>query len=161
MHQQDTKMTAESLDAVAQKIEQQANKSDEHAIAAAILVREARRRVEAGEVGPVKWFEWARTNIKLSPSRIYGLQKIAKANDPAAALERLRRLTRERVKRHRDNTAKAEREGEETRRKLIAWANKAPIDKVKRMLDSIEMDSGSGLPNSNENRRGQVRLKAA
>ena len=40
--------TKEPLDIVAQKIEAHAKKSDEHVISAALLMREARRRVDAG-----------------------------------------------------------------------------------------------------------------
>ena len=75
--------TAEPLDVVARKIEQHAKKSDEHVIAAAMLVAEARRRVEAGEAGDTMWYTWARENINLSLSRLRDLQRIAAADDPA------------------------------------------------------------------------------
>ena len=126
--------TAETLDVVARKIEEHAEKSDEHVIAAAVLVAEARRRVEAGEAGDTKWYTWARENIKLSPSRLYELQCIAEADDPKKELERMRKLTRERVKEHRERKAAEKRALEEERQKLIAWAKKAPIEQVRRIL---------------------------
>lgn len=127
-------MKAEPLDVVASKIEQHAKKSDEHVIAAAILVAEARRRVEAGEAGNIKWYTWARKNIDLSPSRLYELQCIAEADDPRKELERIRKLTRERVKEHRERKAAEKRALEEERQELIAWAKKEPIEKVRRIL---------------------------
>ena len=125
------------LEVVARKIKEHAEKSDEHVIAAAVLVREARRRVEAGEAGDIKWYAWAPDNIDLSYSRLYELQCIAEADDPRKELERIRKLTRERVEEHREKKAAEMRELEEERRDLIAWAKKAPIEKVRRILQQI------------------------
>ena len=47
--------TKQPLDTVARRIEQHAKQSDDQVIAAAMLVREARLRVEGGEVGNVTW----------------------------------------------------------------------------------------------------------
>lgn len=126
--------TAEPLDVVARKIEERAEKSDKYLIEAAVLVAEARRRVEAGEAGDTTWYTWARKNIKLSYSRLYELQCIAEADDPRKELERMRKLTRERVKKHREKKAAEKRALEEERQSLIAWARKAPIEKVRRTL---------------------------
>ncbi len=139
--------TAEPLDMVARKIEEHSNKSDDHVIKAAMLVGEARRRVEAGEAGKVTWCEWGLKNIKLSPSRLYELQYIAKADDPRKALERIRLQTRERVKNHREKKAAETRALEEERRDLITWAKKAPIEEVRRVL---------GLTASNDNAAGSI-----
>ncbi len=123
------------LDAVARKIKEHAEKSDEYLIEAAMLMREARRRVEDGEAGDhIKWYTWARENIKLSYSRLYELQCIAEADDPRKELERIRKLTRERVKEHREKKAAEKRALEEERQDLIAWAKKAPIEQVRRIL---------------------------
>ena len=134
--------TTMSLDEVARQIEDHAEKSDEHVIAAAMLVREARRRVEDGEVGPIKWYAWGPKNIKLSSSRLYELQCIAEADDPVKELERLRKLTRERVKKHRDKNASKNKEAEKSsleseRKQLIAWAKTAPIEEVQRVLEQV------------------------
>ncbi len=81
----------ETLEALAVKIAQYATEADERTIEAAKLVGEARKRVEAGEAGEVKWYEWGRKNIKLLLSRLRELQRIAAAQDPQKELKRLRR----------------------------------------------------------------------
>ncbi len=87
----------ETLEALAVKIAQYATEADEKTIEAAKLVGEARKRVEAGEAGEVKWYTWARENIKLSTSRLRELQRIAAAEDPQKELKRGRKKTQERV----------------------------------------------------------------
>ena len=102
-----------------------------------MLVREARRRVDGGEAGKNTWHEWARENIKLSPSRLHELQCIAGADDPAEELGRIRQLTRERVKNHRASKAIEARGLEDERRQLIAWAKTAPLEDVSRVLAAV------------------------
>lgn len=126
--------TAEPLEVVARKIKEHAEKSDDLVIAAAKLVAEARQRVEAGEAGDIKWYAWAPKKINLSLSRLYELQCIAEADDPRKELERIRKLTRERVKEHREKKAAKKRALEEERQELIAWAKKEPIEKVRWIL---------------------------
>ena len=82
----------ETLEALAVKIAQYATEADEKTIEAAKLVGEARKRVEAGEAGEVKWYTWGRKNIKLLLSRLRELQRIAAAQDPRMELKRLRRM---------------------------------------------------------------------
>ncbi len=129
--------TKEPLDVVAQKIEAHAKKSDEHVISAALLMREARRRVDAGEAGDIKWCAWAPENIKLSLSRLRDLQRIAEADHPMKELERQRRLTQKRVEEHRAKKAAEAWRLDEERRDLIAWAKKALIEKVRRVLRQV------------------------
>ena len=81
----------ETLEALAVKIAQYATEADEQTIEAAKLFREARKRVEAGEAGEVKWCEWGRKNIKLLITRLRELQLIAAAEDPRKQLNRLRK----------------------------------------------------------------------
>jgi len=128
---------AEPLSVVAGKIAHHAKKSEEYVISAAMLIREARRRVEAGEAGDVKWYEWAPKNIELSMSRLRELQRIADADDPEKELERLRRLNQKRVEKHRETKAAQRKALEEDRERLIAWAKSAPLAEVRRMLDTI------------------------
>ena len=123
-----------SLEEMARQIEVQANESDQHMIAAAMLVREARRRVEAGEAGDVTWHEWAPQNIKLSLSRLRDLQAIAATDDPAKELDRQRKLTRKRVEKHRKRKRAQAWKQDRERRDLIAWAKEAPIEQVRRLL---------------------------
>ena len=129
--------TAEPLDVVARKIEEHAKKSDEHVISAAMLMREARRCVKAGDAGDITWESWALKNINLSPSRLRDLQRIANADDPAKELERQRRLTRMRVEKCREKGAAAASTLEQERKDLIAWAKNEPIEKVRRVLKQI------------------------
>lgn len=161
MSEQDTRVAAEPLNIVARKIKEHAKKSDEHMIAAAMLVREARRRIEAGEAGMITWYEWGLKYIKLSTSRLYELQSIAEADNPEAELERLRRQTRERVKQHRKKKAEAGRQSEQERRKLIAWAKKAPLDEVRRVLGIIGKQRSAALPIPIDGRLGRDQLEAA
>lgn len=135
---------AEPLSVVAGKIAQHAKRSEEHVISAAMLIREARRRVEAGEAGEVTWYEWAPKNIELSMSRLRELQRIAEADDPAKELERLRRLNQKRVEKHREKKAAQRKSLEEDRERLVTWAKSAPISEVRRMLDMIADQSARG-----------------
>lgn len=127
----------EPLSVVAGKIAQHAKKSDQHVIAAAMLIREARCRVDAGEAGDVTWYEWAPKSIALSMSRLRELQQIADADDPATEIERLRRLNQKRVEKHREKKAAERKSLDEDRKQLITWARTAPIADVRRMLDMI------------------------
>lgn len=129
--------TKEPLDVVARQIEVRAKKADEQVIAAALLMREARRRIETGEAGDISWYAWARKNIKLSTSRLRELQRIAKADDPAKELERQRKLTQKRVEEHRTKKAAEAWKLDEERKDLIAWAKEAPIEKVRQVLRQV------------------------
>ncbi len=91
----------EPLEALAKRITQCANEADEKIIEAAVLLREARARVESGEVGNTKWYVWASRNIGLKESRLRDLLRIAEAKDPRQELERQRALIRGRVEKHR------------------------------------------------------------
>ena len=145
-------IVTETLSAVAAKIAQYATEADERTVEAAKLVREARQRVEAGESGETTWYSWAIENIKLSPSRLRELQRIAEAKDPQKAIEHLRQKTRERVARHRQTKAAPLRNGgavatetveiEAERERLITWAQKAPLDQVAEVLSYIEQFEG-------------------
>ena len=130
--------TKEPLDVVARQIEAHAKKSEEQVISAAMLVREARRRVEAGEAGKISWYDWAPKNISLSLSRLRELQSIAAADDPEKELERQRKLTQKRGKEHRaKKKATGTQDLDPERQDLINWAKEAPIDRVKQVLGQI------------------------
>lgn len=161
MSELDAGTADEPLDAVARRIEGHSRKSDDETITAAMLVREARRRVEAGEAGPATWFEWAPANIRLSRSRLYELQRIADADDPRAELERIRRMMRERAKRHRETKAEAEQKDEIERRMLKEWADAAPLDEVKGVWRSIETRSSAHLLQATKGHQSEGLLRAA
>ncbi len=52
----------ETLEVLAKKIARYATEADEKTIEAAKLIREARKRVEAGEAGDITWYSWASSN---------------------------------------------------------------------------------------------------
>ncbi|MCH8139451.1 MAG: hypothetical protein IH926_10985 [Proteobacteria bacterium] len=149
----------ETLEALAVKIAQYATEADEKTIEAAKLIREARKRVEAGEAGDTNWYSWATKNIKLSLSRLRELQRIAEAEDPRKELKRGRKKTQERVERYREKkssaplrnggaTLKVTAEMEDDRRSLIEWARSAPIDRVAEVLSYIRrFDSAAAIAN--------------
>ena len=153
--------TKEPLDVVAGKIEAHAKKADEHVISAAMLMREARRRVDAGEAGDITWYAWAPKNINLSPSRLRDLQNIAEADDPAKELERQRELTRVRVENHREKKAAEAWKLDEERRDLIAWAKKEPIEKVRQVLRLVGSQAYGAPSASIETRPTAEREQAA
>lgn len=149
----------ETLEALAEKIAQYATEADEKTIEAAKLIREARKRVEAGEAGDTNWYSWATKNIKLSLSRLRELQRIAAAEDPQKELKRQRKVTQKRVERYREKkssaplrnggaTLKVTAEMEDDRRSLIEWARSAPIDRVAEALSYIRrFDSAAAIAN--------------
>ena len=94
----------ESLETLAAEIVKHADQADDHIIEAAMLVRQARERVKAGEAGEVTWAAWARQRINLGESRIRELQRIAYATDPRAELERIRAMNRERAAKFREES---------------------------------------------------------
>ena len=153
----------ETLEVLAEKIARYATEADEKTIEAAKLIGEARKRVEAGEAGDITWYSWALKNIKLSPSRLRELQRIAEAEDPQKELERQRKVTQKRVERHREKKKSAPlrnggasleetAEMEDDRQSLIAWAREAPLNHVAETLvyvqryDVAETASDSGQP---------------
>jgi len=92
----------ESLEALAERIVQCANEADEKAIEAAILIRQARDRVNRGDAGKITWTKWASVNIKLSKTRLRELHRIAKAEDPRQELKRQRDLAQKRAAKFRE-----------------------------------------------------------
>ncbi len=159
----ETPEARESLGTLAEKIASYANATDEKMIEAARLIREARTRVAAGEVGKADWETWARENINLGDSRLRQLQRISNAKDPQKELERQQKMTRERVERHRKKKKSAAlrnagasltetAELEADRQSLIKWAREAPIERVTavlsyaRKVDSADTNSSSDEP---------------
>ncbi len=152
----------ETLEALVEKITRYFTEADEKTIEAAKLICEARKRVEAGEVGKIKWETWARENIKLCDTRLRELQRIAKAKDPQKELERQREMTRERVERHREKKKSAAlRNGgasvtetaelDADRQSLIAWAREAPLNHVTKVLSyARQVDSADASSSSDE-----------
>jgi hypothetical protein len=118
-------------------------------LAAALLVREARERVERGEAGAVKWLEWSRKHLKIGRTWMHYLTAVADAPDPAKLVQRQRAATLKRVQAHRARTAAQLREPD--RKELIAWARKADIAEARRilrMIRSVPQDATAWLHRS-------------
>ena len=123
----------DSIQDLIRKIELNGQRSDRGVIAAAMLIRKLRWRVQSGEVGKANWYVWAQKHIKLSKSRLRELISIADAADPHRELQRLRNLALERKDRYRMRHA-TERELEPERLALITFAKKASIVEVRDIL---------------------------
>lgn len=80
-----------------------ADKADQQRIAAGMHLKEARTRVEAGEVGDVTWYGWCGENIRRSLRDIKKCLAIAKADDPQGALNQEREATRASRLKRREN----------------------------------------------------------
>ena len=136
--------TGEVLMGLAREIEEHAQKSDDHVIQAAKLLRKARKLFENADPISDSWEKWARANIDLSQSRLRDLQRIADADNPEAELERQRRLTRERVQKHRAKQTAQAKTLEKDRRDLIEWAKTAPIESITRVLAQVRVEGAEG-----------------
>jgi hypothetical protein len=113
-------------------LEDRSTRSFEDRILSALIVRELRQRVEAGQMGDVTWYSWARKNINLGATRLKEHMRVAGASNPRAEIRRLIRLAEARAVRLKEN--KDRREAFEWERKsVIEFARKAPIEQV-RML---------------------------
>jgi hypothetical protein len=137
-----------SIESLVHEIETRANKADDHVIAAALRLRDLRKRIESGELGEnVKWLERAPLNFrKISISRLYELNAIAEADDKRAELERQREKNREKVKKHRETKAALERAMEPERKMLAAWLKTAPIEDVRMTFRQIVMKKHAADP---------------
>ncbi len=146
----DTKepLERETLKTLAEKITRYANEADEKTLEAAKMIREARKRVDAGEADDPNWYSWAAKNIELPQSRLRELQRIAEAEDPQKELKRQQKLTQVRVERHREKkktpplrnggaSVTETAELEEDRQNLIAWAREAPLNQVTDVLSYV------------------------
>lgn len=151
----------DSLATLAERIARYAQEADNRTLLAALLVREARARVENGEAGEVTWYEWAPQNIKLSESRLRELQRIAEAEDPQREIERIRAQTQRRVAKHRAEKAAALRnaatdrlvaeELDPTRERLIEFAQTADLALIERVWTfATELTAAGARPEAAE-----------
>lgn len=147
-----------TLDQIARDIEHHAVSADDHIIKAALLMREARRRVDEGEAGETTWYTWAPKNIKLCPSRLRDLQRIAEADDPKKELERQRELTRVRAAKRRAKIAGQAWKNDKERVELIDWVKDAPeqqvstlLNQARRLRDDMPTNPITTLPSRKHN----------
>jgi len=81
----------DTLETIAGKINAYLKRSDDQRVSAAVLLREAKERVEGGEAGNISWVGWCRVNIKRRNGKPRSLRDIerliaaAYAPDPLAA----------------------------------------------------------------------------
>jgi hypothetical protein len=91
------------LDVIAGKIRASLQCSDDHRLAAARLLLEAKERVEAGEAGNITWRQWCERNVpQRSRREIYFLISVARSPDPEAAIAGERERAREGMRRIRE-----------------------------------------------------------
>ncbi len=125
------------------EIETTAEKSDAHTIKVAEHLRELRRLIEAGAVGEVNWYTWARENVRLKKARLCALMRIAEAPDPRAEAVRQRKMNARRQAKHRAGQATLRDLAPECR-EIIKWARKASASDAKAILRIIR--TRSSLP---------------
>lgn len=135
----------ELIEDLVRKIETKATKSDEHVIEVAMLLLKLRRRIEAGEVGEIKWYVWARENVKLRKTRLRALMRIAEASDPREEAVHQREMNARRQIRYRANQVRLSELAPECR-DIIKWVKMAPVEEAKAILRVIQ--SRSNLRNS-------------
>jgi len=112
------------------EIEAASNSDDERFIANALLFREVRRRIEAGELGRgIKWLEWAREHFSLRRTALYKLNYVGGATDPKAALDEFRFRENQRQKTHRQR----QEDGGDERDLLVALVRRLPLEKVMKL----------------------------
>src|SRR5580700_10424724 len=126
-----TEPAKDTLDTVAGKINALMKKSDDQRLSAAMLLLEAKRRVEAGEAGNNINFEtWCAVNIKRPDGKprsyrdVQRLVVIASSSDPAAALDRDREKARAGMKATRAKAAQG-KDGQAKSRDPVARARAA------------------------------------
>jgi hypothetical protein len=120
-------VSALSIPQLIVEITRESDDADDQTIHSALMLRQLRIRVQAGELGPnVNWYEYALQAVKLSKSRLKELDKIARAKDPCVELNYLRHLAVERAKRHKPRSAIDEPlSDQQMRDKVKAFARKA------------------------------------
>jgi hypothetical protein len=123
-----------TLSELVKEIETEANKGDEHLIATAMLVRELKNRIKAGEAGEgVKWTVWAKQNFHLSKSRLYELDIVGSSANPKATLAYYRQKNCERQKRLRERAIERDPE----RCAVVEFIRTTDIEHVRRIRKFI------------------------
>jgi hypothetical protein len=90
----------DTLETVAGKINAYLKKSDDQRVSAALLLREAKERIESGEAGDISWVSWCTTNIKRydgKPKSLRDIERLiaaAYATDPYAHIDADREKSR-------------------------------------------------------------------
>ncbi len=123
-----------TLDELASKIELEANSGDTRLLATAKLVRELKRRIEAGEAGEgVKWTVWGEQRFGRKKTWLHNLNAIASAKDPRAAIRAYHRKNAEKQKRHNDQLIERNPE----RAAVVKLVRKIDIEHVRKVRKYI------------------------
>ena len=122
------------------EIETTAEKSDDHTMELAEHLRELRRLIEAGAVGEVNWYTWARENVRLKKARLCALMRIAEASDPRAEAVHQREMNARRQTKYRAGQATLRDLAPECR-EIIKWARKASVSDARDILRIIHRRS--------------------
>jgi hypothetical protein len=126
-----------TLSELVQEIEMQSYTGDEQLIALAMLVREVKQRIEAGEAGRgVKWIEWANVNFHMKKTKLYELNHIANAKNPKHALDDYRLKQRERQKARQQRAIEKDPERVEVI-KLIRSMHIEKVRKIRKYITGI------------------------
>ncbi|MCH7778052.1 MAG: hypothetical protein IH878_16205 [Gemmatimonadetes bacterium] len=126
------------------EIEATAEKSDAHTIELAKHLRELRRLIEAGAVGEVNWYTWARENVRLKKARLCALMRIAEASDPRAEAVHQREMNARRQTNYRARQAPLRDLAPECR-EIIKWARKASVSDAGAILRIIHTRSSLSI----------------
>jgi hypothetical protein len=99
-------MSDDPLDVVAGKIVAYIKKSDDQVISAAMLLLDAKKRVENGEGGG-DWIKWRGKHLsKLSPQWVNRLLEIARSPDPHEKLAEMRDKNAQANRNHRQQKSR-------------------------------------------------------
>ena len=126
------------------EIETTAEKSDAHTIKVAEHLRELRRLIEAGAVGEVNWYTWARENVRLKKARLCALMRIAEAPDSRAEAVRQREMNARRQTNYRARQAPLRDLASECR-EIIKWARNASVSDARVILRIIHRRSSLSI----------------
>ena len=142
MHEEVSTILPESIRDRIREIESTATKSDDHVIELAMLLRELRHRVDAGEVGEVEWYVWANENLKLRKTRLRALMRIAEAPNPREEAACQREMNAKRQAKYRANQARLS-DLAPACREIIKWARMTSVEEAKAILRVIYLRSNA------------------
>ena len=128
---------AKSIEDLAREIEENTEAGDDALIATAMLVRQLKCRIEAGEAGPgVSWLTWAKARFNKRKSQLYKLITIGNAPDPRQALKdfRVRENNRQKTCRQRRENGDDERSALVKR---VRQCDRTALNKISRFLTNL------------------------
>lgn len=94
---------AKQINANLDKAKFHQDKADDFRLTAACFLADAKKRIEAGELGKVKFLAWCQDNIQRSRADIHKLVKVGNSPDAKKALEDLRAKAKESMQKTRAN----------------------------------------------------------